>query len=102
MRDYPRFPYADGFCEIADTGRVFIRRYVGRFGQPSLQDKADTGCWYVVGVSGTPAGSVYGEGDSPRAAVQDASNRKRKELRKLNEVCDILASAEDFGFPEDV
>jgi hypothetical protein len=84
--------------EIVGNSAVRCSRYVGKFHQPGLKSKAETGCWYSK-ITGNPH-AIEGEGMTPEDAVRDSILRTESRIKEMqaavNTMYTALASVEKY------
>lgn len=67
---------------VKPTNSITCKKYVGKFNNPALQAKADTGLWFSQ-ISGNPH-CPTGEGSTPELAITDSVIRTNDLIRKLS------------------
>lgn len=89
--------------QVVGDDAVQCKRYIGKFTNPNLQAKADTGCWYTL-IQGNPH-AIEGEGFTPEAAIADSIRRTNSRMKQmqnavetLEKVIQIKTSTSDEGY----
>ena len=77
-----------GKMQWIGEGAVQCKRYIGKFTNPSLQAKADTGCWYSL-VQGNPH-AIEGEGFTPQEAIDDSVKRTNARIKEMENAVKVL------------
>ena len=85
-----KFKVNDGKGEIQKEtiGRVTCSRYAGEFHSPHMMSRANTGLWYTS-VSVNPF-VVQGEGNTPKAAIEDSIARTEDRIKKMQKGIDAM------------
>ena len=87
--------HGEGEMQAETFGGVQCKRYVGKFTVSALQDKAETGLWYTL-IQGNPH-AIEGEGETPKAAIQDSINRTNSRIAEMQQAVLCLTASLDTG-----